>query len=101
MCVTDGHRAAVDCLYCAFITEPVTVDWKGADELWPSIADAYGRMQGLGDSGAVSTSLAARQVDRVQPAGHRPYIAALAMEVKVDTAWRPDPTPLPGIASRV
>ena len=27
------------------MTEPATVDWKGADELWPSIADAYSRMQ--------------------------------------------------------
>ncbi len=73
---TGGNRASRGCLYCAFMTEPATVDWKGADELWPSIADAYSRMQGLDDSGAASTSLAARQVDRVQPAGHRPYIAA-------------------------
>ena len=52
------------------------MDWKGADELWPAIAEAYGRLRSLGDPGGDSTSLAARQVDRVQPAGHRPYIAA-------------------------
>ena len=76
------------------MTEPATVDWKGADELWPSIADAYSRMQGLDDSGAASTSLAARQVDRVQPAGpqHDPFnLLRPVLENSLWAIWLLDP----------
>lgn len=56
--------------------ETQNVDFKGADRLWPLIDAAYKDMETVEASGQPATSLAARQVDRAQTAGHRPYISA-------------------------
>lgn len=64
--------------------ETQSVDFKGTDQLWPLIDATYKDMETVESTGQPATSLAARQVDRAQAAGHRPYISAYRL---LTTAW--------------